>query len=291
MSKHALNVSASDSFNVYYSDLFGADAKIIVQFEQDKSSKLYDERIESGATDREMIESLKFGQLVAAMGEKAPGLVDGKQVVNMIDGRQRWMHIQQAWIEMLAAGSKIEDLPPFKISIKRYASDVERFEAGITANAHRHDDNAMVTARKIQRFFDLVGENEKTRDRARLLFNLKSIVAMNNILALLKLIPEIQGKVESGEIGSSAALQLTSLNVNEQKTVAPKLITGATVETIRAAARTAAGKKVTPKVLSRSAILDRIATLRNEMANATETDRKEQMAARIDELHFVLGER
>lgn len=291
MSKHALDVSPADSFNVRYSDLFGPTPKIKIRFE-DSTSKIYDERIERGATDRELIESLKkYGQIVPAQGTKDAGLVDGMQVVSMIDGRQRWMHIQQAWTELIAAGAKIEDLPPFRIEIKRYASDVDKFEAGIVANAHRLNDSPMVTARKINQYLSLIGDDTFGRIRALALFNLKSEVVLSNTLALLNLAPEIQAKVTAGEMGASAAFQLTSLNHVEQKAALANVAPGATVETVRAAARIATGKKVTPKVLSRSVILDRIAQLRVEMSISTDVNRSEQMAARIDELHFVLGER
>lgn len=289
MGNLALNASRADFFNVRFLDL---NTKVTIRVVTDKTDPTYDERIERGAADRELIESLKtYGQRVPAEGFKEPGLIDGKQVVTLVDGRQRWVHIQQAWAELRAAGTKDEDLPPFRIIIKRFSSEIEKFEAAIVNNAHRWQDAPVVTARKVVRYLNLIGDDAQGRERARVLFNIKSDVVMENTLKLLNLNPDIQEKIVAGEITASAGLQMAHLNRAQQAAVVKGITPGATVTSVRAAARQAAGKKATPKVLSRSAILDRIVAIRNEMANSRSASKIEVLAARIEELHFVLGER
>jgi len=288
MGNLALNASRADFFNVRFADLKN---KVSIRVITDPSDPLYDERVALGATDRELIESLKnFGQRVPAEGYKEPGLEEDKQVVTLTDGRRRWAHLQQAWSELLAAGVKEESLPPFRVIVKRFASEIEKFEAAIVNNAHRWNDAPVVVARKVVRYLNLIGDDTQGRARALALFNIKSEIILDNYLALLNLNQDIQDKITSGDMSPSAGLQLAHLNRDQQASIVAALPASATVAVARAAARLAVGKKATPKVLSRSAILDRLSKLRNEMAAARSDTKIEILRARIDELRFVMGE-
>jgi hypothetical protein len=255
MSNLALNASRADYFNVKYKD-----PNVIVRIIDNPNHPQFDARGLRPA-DPEMVASLKMrGQEQPAKGYKLPGLEEGKQVVVLTMGRGRWKGIQVAWEQLLAEGVPAERLPPFKVIVQRYASDADAFEAAIVENEHRLQVNPMEKAQKLLKYLNLVGDDSNTRERARVLFNFKSMLALESALRLNDLIPDAQILASDGTLTASAAFEIACLNPAQQAKALEKVKSAAangekiTVKAMKDVARIASGKAEIAKTMGRKDI-------------------------------------
>lgn len=239
-------VRRSDLFNVEYND-----PRVEVTVLLDRTHWLYDPRVER-PVDREMVDGIKMrGIEQPAEAIKLPGLApDGRQVVRLTKGRGRWACIQQAWKELLDEGVKPELLPPFRLTIKKYASEVDQFEAMLIENTHRLDEDPVSLARKVLAYINRRGDSPEVRERARILAKCSSAAALRSLLSLLDVVPEGQALVSSGVLPPSAAKQLAKLPEAQQRVAVEKVkAQAAEVEKIErvGTARTAKSGKKPPK--------------------------------------------
>ncbi len=177
----ALNARRGDIFFVDHND-----PNVIIEL-PGKKHVLYDQRDEQPA-DPVMVDTLKRrGQEVPAQGFKQSKLREGKQVVTLVNGRRRWKAIQVAWAELLAAGVEEKYLPPFRLIVKSYVSDMDAFEAAVIENCHRREqEDDLSKARKLQTYLDRMGHSDKARERARVIFNLKDKAEIDVLLTRSK---------------------------------------------------------------------------------------------------------
>jgi hypothetical protein len=205
--KRTLNAEKGEFFYIRHDD-----PNVTIKVIRNKDHPFYSEHVER-PVDPEMVASLKMhGQVEIAVGVKQPGYPDGKQVVVLTKGRGRWAAMQVAWAELMAEGSG-NLLPPFKVQVKRFTSEREAFEASIIADEHRTQDSPLAKAKKLQAYLDMVPDDAGMRERARIIFNIKSDVALDDMLKLLELDPSVQAKVDDGTLSPAAALKLGATTV------------------------------------------------------------------------------
>lgn len=179
--------------------------------EADKSSPLYDERVDMALAE-ELIASIRehgVQQNVVAL-EKAGKLV-------CVDGRQRVRAARELNRRLVEDGGTKDDL--VKVPVTRYASNgVGLMGLGIALNEIRYEDPIPIKAQKLQRYLNL-GRSLEDASRA---FGVK-ISTLQNWLSVLKLAPELQDQVNDGTLSVSAAVDLSQMEEPEQKEVAEEV--------------------------------------------------------------------
>jgi len=89
-----------------------------------------------------------------------------------------------AWAELLAEGVSEEFLPLLRLIVKSYISDLDAFEAAVIENVHRDNEDDISKARKLRQYLNRMRDSAKMRERARVIFNIKSMPAMEALLKL-----------------------------------------------------------------------------------------------------------
>lgn len=212
MSKATLNASRADEFLIRPNDI-NVEIRVITNPDDPE----YDDRV-LRPVDPDLVESLaEVGQLQAARGYKLPGKnEDGQQVVVLTIGRGRWAAIQELWRHLVTQGADPEDFPPFRVCVVRYADAIRKVEEAIVENVHRDPIEQISLARKCRAYLNRVGESTKARERARMLFRLKSLVAMDNLLSLLDATPAVQQAVAEGKISPTLAMHVSKIDPEKQ---------------------------------------------------------------------------
>ena len=187
-----------------------SNPKVVVTCITDATHPLYDRRVLLPAPAALVASIKRRGQEVPAEGYRVAGLdVQGRQVVELTKGRLRWRAMQQVWEEQRAEGRPEQELLPFKVIVKQYKGDWDKFEASITDNAHRVADSPMDVARKLSTYLQMARATGVTaaQERAKMIFNIESEAALDQLLALLMLSPQLQEQVERGELAPAQAIE------------------------------------------------------------------------------------
>ncbi len=298
----ALDARRGDIFYISYND-----PKVIVELNENENHPLYDPRVKRSVV-RETVASIKLrGQEVPAEGYKQPGLRDGKQVVTITKGRGRWKAINVAWKEMLAEGEAEQHLPPFRLIVKRYVSDLDAYEAAIIENVHREDEDPLSKARKLQTYLNKIGDTDEMRERARVIFNLRSMDAMEELLKqAVSATPETKKALSDGVFTKAAAKKIVKasvdLNPDQQAQVLKDVETQirdnngkrkkkAAEKEVEAAISKVTGRTVQPKMMSRKAIKDLLAAKEEKLAEMGGPGvAAQRLEAQIEVIKQILGE-
>ncbi len=168
----------------------------------DKSSALYDERIDKPIDERMVLNIMAFGVKQAVIVRK-----NGSDIYEVVDGRQRVRCAIEANKRLKKEGKEEIRVP---IMLTR-GDDKDVFGVSIFCNEIRSDDAIMVKAKKVQRLLNM----GKSPDEAAITFGVTK-AAINQWLALLDLAPQVQKAVEEGEVSASAAAPLAKLTREDQ---------------------------------------------------------------------------
>lgn len=217
MSTKIFGATRTDVHNIRHDN-----KNVEIRMVDDPNHPDYDPRVDL-PVDRELMESIRMvGQLEPATGYK-DDLADGTMIIWLIFGRQRWKAIRSIWEEMSEKGEDMELAPAFKVSLQRTEDAIRRRQKRIIENRHRQELSGLSLAREVCNHLEIVGNDEQSRKNARILFNFKSIAAMDNCLALLDTTPKVQGLLAAGAISSTAALQLSRQPSEIQDQVAERI--------------------------------------------------------------------
>lgn len=179
--------------------------------EQDKTSPLYDERVNIELPEALVASIREHGvqQNVVAL-EK-----NGKLVC--VDGRQRVRAARELNRRLVEDGGTKNDL--VKVPVVRYASNgVGLMGLGIALNEIRYADPVHVKAAKLQRYLNL----GRSLEDAALAFGV-GIPTLQNWLSFVKLEPELQEEVSDGTLSVTDAVDLSAMDTAEQKQVAKEV--------------------------------------------------------------------
>lgn len=217
MSGPAIAAPRTDMFNIRHDN-----TTINIQMIEDPEHPDYDARIELPVDD-ELKESIRMvGMLEPAIGYKGD-VVDGCQFINLVVGRQRWKAVRSIWMEMLESGQDMSLAPAFKLLVQKSEDAGKRRQKRIIENRHRQELSGLALARELATHLEIVGNDEQSRESARILFNFKSLAAMDNCLALLDTTAKVQALVIDGTLSPTAALQLAHQPTDVQDRVADRI--------------------------------------------------------------------
>lgn len=160
--------------------------------------------------DEEMVLDLdKRGMLQPGRGYKDGKNKDGKDVVVLTVGRQRWKAINEVWRRYREEGRDLKGAPAFRLLITAVQTVAARRGEQIAENRHRQALDGLPLAQSLRAWLDLVGDDAAALEDARVTFNFKSIAALNNCLALLDTTPAVQAALLDGTLSPTAGLQLS----------------------------------------------------------------------------------
>lgn len=217
MAKEALKAKFETGFCIRPND-----ETTVVRIITDPAHPEYDPRVEL-PVDENMVNSLiRLGQLQQAVAYK-DGMEDGKDIVVLVDGRQRWKAMQEVWNRFLQDGTDMKLAPSFRVVLRGQKNAAQRREIRISANRHRQELSGLALAQELRNHLDIVGESEETLDEARVIFNFPSSDALRNCLALLDTTPAVQEHLASGALSPTGALQLSRQAPEVQDAVASRI--------------------------------------------------------------------
>jgi len=220
-SKAALKASRETGFAVRHDD-----DTTIVRVITDPMHPEYDPRVDL-PLDENLVESLiRLGQLQQALGYK-DGVEDGKDVVVLVDGRQRWKAMQEVWNRFRENGTDMKFAPSFRICLRGQKSAAQRREIRISSNRHRQELSGLSLAQELRAHLDIVGETKESLDDARVIFNFASLDALKHCLALLDTTPAVQEQLAAGTLSPTGALQLSRQPAEVQDAVAGRIAASA----------------------------------------------------------------
>lgn len=181
--------------------------------EKDKTSPLYDERVDMELQE-ELVASIRehgVQQNVVAL-EK-----NGKLVC--VDGRQRVRAARELNRRVVEGGGNKDDL--VKVPVTRYASNGSGLMGlGIALNEIRYEDPVPIKAAKLQRYLNL----GRTMDDAARAFGV-TITTLQNWLSINTLEDELKEQVDDGTLSVNAAVDLSQMEAQDQKKVAEEVKT------------------------------------------------------------------
>jgi ParB-like chromosome segregation protein Spo0J len=179
--------------------------------EKNQDSPLYDERVEMDLPE-ELISSIREHgvQQNVVTFEKNNKLV-------CVDGRQRVRAARELNRRILEGGGNKDDL--VKVPVTKYiANGVGLMGLGIALNEIRYEDPVPVKAAKLQRYLKL----GRTMEDASRAFGVQ-IPTLQNWLSIGKLTDELQEQVNDGTLSVNAAVDLSSMEEDDQKKVAEEV--------------------------------------------------------------------
>lgn len=224
----------------------------------DPKNPLYDPRAKLPVDDALVRNIMVHGVLQPVILRRNGERPDGTAVMEVVAGRQRVKAAREANKRLHAAGAE-EVLVP---AIVKRGDDEMTFGVMVSENELRRGDSPIEKARKLQRYLDMGGGE----DKAAVVFGV-SRGTIRNLLALLDCDKSVQKAVEAGSITATlAATEFSKVPRDEQKAALDKLLAsgGATkgskardnVRAVRSGGETA---EATPRMPTR-AKLERAAT-------------------------------
>jgi ParB family chromosome partitioning protein len=184
-----------------------------VQLIEDPKHPLYDERVEKPLTEKFIVGIMKFGVKKPVEVRKNGKTPEGRDIVEVVDGRRRLRGAREANKRLVAQGSE-----PITIQVIIVKGDDADMDARmVLGNENRENDDLIIKARKAKRLIDLHGI-----EYTSLLFG-KEEKEIEGWLDLLNLAPDIQKKIQNGDINENAAYELISLPRAEQLQVVAKM--------------------------------------------------------------------
>jgi ParB-like chromosome segregation protein Spo0J len=212
MSNAALDAKRLDTFRIRVND-----PNVHIRVIDNPNHPEYDDRVLLPVNPN-MVESLRIcGQKLAAVGYKADEQVNGKQVVVLTDGRQRWKAMNALWAALKAEGGNEIDFPTFQLVLERPTKDSQKLETALVTNVHRTGLSQLDLARRARAYLESVGDDRTTRTRALALLDLPSLPALANLLALVDASQPVQDAVADGRLSPTAALHVAKLPSAKQK--------------------------------------------------------------------------
>lgn len=186
----------------------------------------YDNRVEYPLSEEFLQTLVDDGQKFPAIGYKVKELsTDEVAVVRLKDGRQRWRGIREIWRRMHAAGENMDGAPVFKLSLEEEGSEAARFRTRVVTNRHRFESDPLDLAKDLRKFLDLYGDDPSGIEKARVVFNFPSEVALRNCLKLLSADSSTQQALQEGAISASAAVNLAQQPIEVQRQVVGEIMT------------------------------------------------------------------
>jgi hypothetical protein len=175
---------------------------------EDPNHPEYDPRVEL-PLDRELMASIRLvGQLEPASGYQVKGL-EGKSIIHLLFGRQRWRAVREIWDEMREAGDDMTFAPVFRICLQKDEGPAAKRQKRIIENRHRQGLDGLALAREVAAHLAIVGNDDQAMEATRVLFNFKSLAALQNCLSQLETTPKVQAAISAGTISPTAALHLS----------------------------------------------------------------------------------
>lgn len=254
----------------------------------------YDNRVEYPLSEEFLVTLQEDGQKFPAIGYKVKELsTDDCAVVRLKDGRQRWRGIQEIWRRYVAAGANMEEAPVFKLALEDEGTEAARFRTRVVTNRHRFESDPMDLANDLRKFLDLYGDDPTGIEKARVVFNFSSPVALRNCLKLLSADSSTQQAIRDGAISASAGVNLAQQPIEVQRQVVQEIqaevaTTGEQVPVRAAREKIARAKGGTSyRVRSIAEISAMVDTWESEALNSDKPRRARLIAAT---LHWVRGE-
>jgi ParB family chromosome partitioning protein len=208
----------------------------------DKDHPLYDPRVERKPPDTLVANIMHLGVIQPITVVK-----DGPNAI-VVDGRQRTLAAIEANKLLKKSGGDQIKVPCFK----RAGEDTGLLGLMISTNEHRHDDDPLFKAQKLQRFLEIGG----TEDDAAIHFGVsKATVKMWS--RVLELSAPVKTAIKKGQISASAASRLASMTAAEQKDALAEMLESGqkpTVKNTEAKARKEKVEKGAIKVRTKSEI-------------------------------------
>lgn len=205
MGNQAFDVKRGTAFFFNPNDLVivGLDTK------EGKENPLYDERVKMPVQDSLVKNIMAYGIIQPVV------IVKQGESAMVVDGRQRVRAARRA-NEIFAERGQEPIMVP---AVLRRGEDGLLMGVSLSANENRQGDDPIVQAAKIQRFLDL-GRNE---EEAAVVFGV-TVQTITNRLKLLECAPTVRNAVKDGRLSASAALELSGLPSEDQKSALTKMI-------------------------------------------------------------------
>lgn len=164
---------------------------------------LYDERANMPPNPKYIASIKQLGVLEPVLCRVNGQDENGKQIVEVMEGRQRTRCTRIANEQLIAEGltDRVHRVP---VILKKVDNKVAE-DIMISGNEIRTNDAPLVRARKLQRYLD----RGRSIEEAMTTFGIKSQTTVKNLLTLLDLDEEVQKEIEKGVIGVGLAKQLS----------------------------------------------------------------------------------
>lgn len=176
----------------------------------DKTSPLYDERLELPVSEELAMSIAREGQIQAGKVRK-----NGPKL-EILDGRQRYRAalLANQWIK--AGDARVAfrggQVVQFKFEVVRPEDERDAVRKMIAANL-RIEETPIIRARRIARALKW----GLTEEEVRISYGFKSATTVQNILALLDCAPVVQNAVDKGELPETVARRFRDLDHAKQK--------------------------------------------------------------------------
>ena len=175
----------------------------------DKTSPLYDERLELPVSEELAMSIAREGQIQSAKCRK-----NGDRL-EILDGRQRFRAVLlvNEWVRgkdaRVAFRAGVE--APFKFEVVRPEDEKDAVRKMLAANL-RIEETPIIRARRIARAMKW----GLTEEEIRISYGFKSASTITGILALLDCCPAVQSSVEKGELPETVARRFVGLDHKKQ---------------------------------------------------------------------------
>ena len=255
------------------------DARFVLV--NDKSSPLYDDRLDLPVSEELALSIAREGQIQAGKVRK-----NGPKL-EILDGRQRYRAalLANQWIKAgdprvsFRGGQEVQ----FKFEVVKPEDEADAVRKMLAANL-RIDETPIIRAKRITRALKW----GLTEEDVRVAYGFKTVATIKNILALLDCAPTVQKAVDQGEIPESVARKFADLDHNAQKDLLVEMrekgvMRGA--DAGRAVAQKKSGKTVAAKTVGKKMLTREFLTLYVEAVK--EVPGSEVVVAN---LNFVLGD-
>lgn len=174
------------------------------------SHPLFDERVYLPLDEGMILSIMAYGVGEPIVCRKNGEDKDGVAVIEVVDGRQRVRCSIEANARLVAAGKEPIRIP----AVIRRSGEQDAIGAMITLNEVRTVDNIVVRAKKLSRFLQ-TGHSE---DEAQIAYGVNQR-GLKHLLAVASLAPEVQDKLQAGQMTFAAAMELSQLPQDQQREI------------------------------------------------------------------------